>query len=119
MAGEQSGDVGDTNKGEIYDPVSDTWTPIPSPPGWSHVGDAPCCVLPDGRLLLGSIDDKRTAIYDPISKGASWTPAANKDDRSSEETWTLLPDNAILVAECTDHPKLRGILSIVTVGLVP
>src|SRR3954465_2374107 len=29
--GEQSGDVGNTKKGEIYDPVSDKWTPIPEP----------------------------------------------------------------------------------------
>lgn len=30
IGGEQIGDVGDTNKGEIYDPLSDIWTPIPS-----------------------------------------------------------------------------------------
>src|SRR5215468_52474 len=29
--GEQSGDKGDTNKGEIYDPVLDAWTPIALP----------------------------------------------------------------------------------------
>jgi hypothetical protein len=38
IGGEQSGDVGDTTKGEIYDPVSDTWSPMPSPPGWPTVG---------------------------------------------------------------------------------
>jgi hypothetical protein len=55
IGGEQSGDVGDTNKGEIYDPVSDSWTSIPSPPGWSQVGDASCCVLPDGRFMIGAL----------------------------------------------------------------
>jgi hypothetical protein len=30
--GEQSGAGGDTYKGEIYDPVTDTWTPIHTPP---------------------------------------------------------------------------------------
>src|SRR5712691_1445418 len=39
IGGEQSGDFPDTNKGEIYDPVSDVWSPIPSPPGWAIVGD--------------------------------------------------------------------------------
>jgi hypothetical protein len=52
IGGEQSGAGGDTNKGEIYDPVSDSWTPIPSPPGWAEVGDASCCILPDGRLMI-------------------------------------------------------------------
>ncbi len=40
IGGEQSGDIPDTNKGEIYDHVLDTWTSIPTPPGWSEVGDA-------------------------------------------------------------------------------
>jgi hypothetical protein len=31
IGGEQSGARGDTNKGEIYDPVSNTCSPIPSP----------------------------------------------------------------------------------------
>ena len=93
---------------EIYDPVADTWSNIPTPSGWTNIGDAPSCVLPDGRILLGSIipdpsGNNNTAIYNPLSN--TWIPAANKDDSSSEETWTLLPDNTILVAECTNHPK--------------
>src|ERR1700730_14810679 len=35
--GEQSGDTGDSNKGEIYDPVKDTWKPITAP-SWTQVG---------------------------------------------------------------------------------
>ena len=35
VGGEQDGDtIQDTNKGEIYDPFADTWTAIPTPPGW-------------------------------------------------------------------------------------
>ena len=40
---------------EIYDPVANTWTSIATPAGWSKIGDASCCVLPDGRVLIGSI----------------------------------------------------------------
>ncbi len=47
--GEQSGDVGDSNKGEIYDPANDSWQPIATPP-WTEVGDAVCCVLPNGPV---------------------------------------------------------------------
>ena len=63
IGGEQSGDVGDTNKGEIYDPVSDTWSPIPSPPGWTEVGDATCCVLHDGRFMIGALASPMCIIW--------------------------------------------------------
>jgi hypothetical protein len=91
---------------EIYDPLVDTWTVLGTPPGWAKIGDAPCCVLPDGRLLLGAIDTTNTAIYDPVAN--SWTDAgANgaKNDASSEETWTLLPDGSVLTAECINFGK--------------
>lgn len=95
--------IADLDTAEIYDPVLDTWTSIAAPPGWTAIGDAPCCVLPDGRLLLGSINDVKTAIYDPLAN--TWTAGPNKDDSSSEETWTLLPDETVLTAECNKHPK--------------
>jgi Kelch motif len=98
IGGEQSGAGGDTNKGEIYDPVSDSWTPIPSPPGWAIVGDASCCILPDGRLMIGALTTPQCAIYDPVAN--SWSAAANKAIRSNEETWILLADDTILTAQC-------------------
>jgi hypothetical protein len=88
---------------QIYDPVADSWTSVPVPPGWTNVGDAPSCVLPDGRLLLGDINSTRTAIFHPASK--SWTPGGIKDDKSSEEGWTLLPNDFILCPEVDNHPK--------------
>ncbi len=100
IGGEQSGAGGDTNTGEIYDPVSDTWSPIPSPPGWVNVGDAPCCILPDGRFMIGSIFGMppMCTIFDPVSN--SWSPAASKGSTASEETWILLPDDSIVTAQC-------------------
>jgi hypothetical protein len=98
IGGEQSGDVGFTTKGEIYDPASDTWTAMASPPGWTQVGDAVCCVLPDGRFMIGALTTTACAIYDPATN--SWTAAANKAVRSNEETWVLLPDDTIVTAQC-------------------
>jgi Kelch motif protein len=95
--GEQSGDVGETNKGQIYDPVADTWSDIPLP-SWSQVGDAACCVLPDGRVLVGDINSTNCIIYDPSTN--SWTSAGSKAVTSSEETWILLPDNTIVTCQC-------------------
>ena len=103
MAGGEYSDAGsETNKAEMYYPTIDWWAEIPSP-AWSEVGDAPCCVLPDGRILVGSIDSTETAIFDPVTE--TWTDAASKDDSSSEETWVLLPDETVLAVECSAHPK--------------
>jgi len=101
--GEYSDGGGELAAAEIFEPLLDYWTSVPPPPGWTAIGDAPCCVLPDGRLLLGSIEDTRTAIYDPML--GTWTAGPNKDDSSSEETWTLLPDETVLSVECANHPR--------------
>ena len=101
--GEYSDGGSDVDAAEIYDPIMNNWTSIATPAGWTNIGDAPCCVLPDGRILLGSINQKATAIYDP--QAGTWSASANKDDISSEETWTLLPDGTVLTAECAGHPK--------------
>lgn len=99
IGGEQSGAGGDTNKGEIYDPVSDTWNPMPSPPGWSTVGDAACNILPDGRLMIGALfPSTACAIYDPVSN--SWSAAASKVTSPNEETWIQLPDRTIVTVQC-------------------
>jgi len=99
IGGEQNGDFQDTNKGEIYDPVADTWTPLPTPP-LPNVGDASCCVLPDGRFLVGYINDVECVLYDPATN--SWSAAGNKQVRSNEETWVLLPDETIVTINCID-----------------
>ncbi len=88
---------------QVYNPVSNIWSIASVPPGWTNIGDAPCCMLPDGRLLVGSITTNKTAIYNP--KNNTWVPAADKKNAgSSEETWTLLPDETILSVDCEGHP---------------
>lgn len=91
----------DLDAAQIYDPVANTWTTIATP-GWGWVGDAPACTLADGRIIMGSINDTRTAIYDPATN--TWVAGPNKHDKSSEETWTLLPDGTVLSAEVTASP---------------
>src|SRR3954462_10711221 len=59
--GEYSNAGSETNTAEIYDPTLDTWTVIAAPAGWSQIGDGICCVLPDGRVLMGNLSDSRTA----------------------------------------------------------
>jgi hypothetical protein len=98
VGGEQSGAGGDTNRGEIYDPVTDSWAPISPPPGWATVGDAASCILPDGRLMIGALSTPECAIYDHATD--SWSAAASKAIRSNEETWILLPDETIVTVQC-------------------
>ncbi len=103
--GEYSDGGSDLDAAEIFQPLLNYWTSIPVPAGWTNIGDAPCCVLPDGRLMLGNIGNSSTAIYDPDLN--TWTAGANKDDSSSEETWTLLPDETVLAVECSNHPNVE------------
>ena len=89
---------------EIYDPVANTWKTIGTPAGWTQIGDAPSCVLADGRVLLGNINNNQCAIYDPVAN--TWTAGPTKDDtRCTEETWVLLADQTVLCLECDRQPR--------------
>jgi hypothetical protein len=99
----------DYRAAEIYDPKTDVWTPIATPVGWTHIGDASSCVLPDGRVLLGNANTnafpQATAIWDPES--GSWSDGGASLDLNSEEGWTLLPDGTILAVQCTNVPNAQ------------
>lgn len=95
--GEQSGAGSDINKGEIYDPVANTWTNMALPP-WTQVGDAASCTLPDGRVLVGALLSGNCLIYDPGTD--AWSTAGTQAGRTNEETWVLLPDDTIVTVQC-------------------
>jgi Kelch motif len=95
--GEQTGSGVDFNRGEIYDPVRDTWTSIATPP-WTLVGDAASCTLPDGRVLVGALLSGNCLIYDPGTD--TWSIAGAQPGRTNEETWILLPDDTIITVQC-------------------
>ena len=88
---------------EIYDPVANTWTTLPTPPGWIRIGDAPGCVLPDGRFIVGQVAARDVAIYDPATN--AWTAAADKINWVGEESWSLLPDGTIHAVDCSSPPN--------------
>ena len=91
------------NAAEIYNPVANTWTTLGTPAGWTLIGDAPGCVLPDGRFFVGQVTTRRTAIYDPVTN--TWTAAADKINRVSEESWSLLFDGSIHAVDCSNPPN--------------
>jgi hypothetical protein len=94
------------NAAEIYDPISNNWTGISTPPGFNEIGDASSCLLPDGRFMIGAPNSSNIAIYDPTTN--AWTSAASKT--SNEETWVLLPDETVLTVDCIGHPKTEKYL---------
>jgi hypothetical protein len=85
---------------EMYDPVANTWTTLPVPAGWVRIGDAPGCVLPDGRFFVGQVATRNTAIYNPATN--AWTAAADKTNTVGEESWSLLPDGTIHAVDCSN-----------------
>lgn len=106
LGGEYSGPAGAknvTNKGEIYDPVSNSWSPIANFPQ-NAFGDDPTVILPDGRVLAGYIFGPQTYIYDPASNTWSQTGTKLRGDRSDEETWTKLPDGGVLSYDIWQSP---------------
>jgi Kelch motif len=101
--GEYSNAGGWTDKTEIYDPITDVWTEVAPPPAWGGVGDAPCAVLPDGRVLVGHFGSTKTALYDPDTD--TWTAGPLKGSSSSEESWVLLPDDTVITVRCNSSKR--------------
>ena len=97
----------DSPLGEIFDPVTSQWTPLTKPATFNYIqGDVPACVLADGRVLVGGINNPpQTAIWDPAYN--TWTAAGTggaKVATPSEETWTLLPDGSVLAVDVFSQP---------------
>ena len=93
-----------TNQGAIYDPTTDAWSNLPAPSGWNNIGDAQCCVLPDGRFFLGDPFNTNSALLDPAT--LIWTAGGGgKTDRNDEEGWTLLPDGTVLTVDALNAPN--------------
>ncbi len=93
VGGEYSGSGASNlnNTGEIYDPVTNTWTPTANYPQGSF-GDDPSEVLSNGTVLGGYVFSSYTAIYNPTTN--TWTATAGSKvdgDRSDEEAWVKLP----------------------------
>ena len=85
----------DTNTGEIYDPVTNTWTPTPNFPQ-ANFGDDYAILLPNGKVLCGYLFGPQTYLYEPTSN--TWAQSGTKlrNDASDEENWALLPGGIVL-----------------------
>ena len=96
----------DTSASEIYDPVANAWSTISPPQGVTNIGDSPCCMLADGRFLLGSYNSTASFLRDPAT--GNWTVAAANSgmgDSGAEETWVLMADGTVVVPQCSNAPN--------------
>jgi hypothetical protein len=84
------------NSGEIYYPLANTWTTLPSIPWISSFGDDPSELLPDGTVLCGYLSGPQTYVYNPTTDRWSQGPTKLYGDGSDEETWVKLSDGSIL-----------------------
>ena len=85
----------DSNAGEIYNSVTNTWSgiaPFPEP----NFGDDCLEVLPNGTVLAGYINGPQTFIYNPATNVWSQGPTKLRNDQSDEENWVELPGGSIL-----------------------
>jgi len=94
-----------TNKGAVYDPIANTWTPLSPPAQFDFIGDSPSVVLPNGKFVLGQKMTMRMAELDPHT--LTWTSLAStgKSDWNAEEGWTLLPNGTFLTADVLNSPN--------------
>ena len=95
LGGEYSSAGSWTRTGEIFNPLTNSWSDTTSFPQ-SQFGDGQTVLLPDGKLLAGYLSGVQTYLYTPSTN--SWASTGNKlhGDRSNEETWVLLPDGDVL-----------------------
>ena len=94
-----------TTLGAIYDPLANTWTSVSPPSGWSYIGDAQSCILPNGTMLLAYLVNGQMASFN--ASNLTWTnmSTSGKADRFDEENWTLLPTGNMLTIDVTDIPN--------------
>jgi ELWxxDGT repeat protein len=84
------------NDGQIYNPVTNTWTTIAAAPAGTSFGNGPTMLLADGTVLAGSLIGPQTYTYDPVKDIWSNGPSKLYGDSSNHESWTKLPDGSIL-----------------------
>ena len=88
----------ESNRGAIYDPVANSWTPVNPPSGWPQIGDAVATVLANGKFMMGELSTTRTVLFNPSTLG--WQAVGTgKADINSEEGWSLLPNGQVLTVD--------------------
>ncbi len=87
-----------TNKGEIYNPITNMWTPVSPPSGWTSIGDAQSVVLTNGTFMMANCCTEQQALLNASTM--TWTATGSgKFDENDEEGWNLLPGGKVLTVD--------------------
>jgi hypothetical protein len=87
-----------TNLGAIYNPLTNIWTVVNPPTGWSTIGDAQGVVLANGTFMQANCCTTEAALLNPTN--LTWTATGTgKFDVYDEEGWTLLPNKQVLTVD--------------------
>ena len=98
-----------TNKGAIYNPVTNKWGAVAPPTGWTNIGDAESDLLSNGTFMLAQACQNCTSS-DPLlttdyalfnTTGRNWLvqPGEFKNDPNDEEGWTLQQNGQVLTVD--------------------
>src|SRR5262249_4055019 len=91
----------ETNQGSIYNPVTNAWTSVNPPVGWTQIGDSPGAVLDDGTFTMGQNISRRQVLFNATT--LTWTPTGTgKADNYSEEGFCKLPTGELLLVDCAN-----------------
>jgi hypothetical protein len=105
-----------SDKGAIYNPLTNTWASVAPPPGWTNMGDAASDVLTNGTFMLQQpcqtcIRNPDLAVDDALlnAKTLTWRviPGAGKNDPNDEEGWTLEPSGQLLTLDVWVSPQTQ------------
>jgi Kelch motif len=111
MGGQFNGtDASNTNLGAIYDPITDTWTPVAAPSGasWSQIGNAPGIVLPNGTSMLGSCCASPPVDALLNASTLSWTATgAPGNNTQIGQSYTVLQTGKVLTIDVWDPPNAQ------------
>jgi Kelch motif len=94
----------ETNQGSIYNPLTNTWTKVNPPSGWSTIGDSPAIVQPNGVFMMGQGGQPSTLQVTFNESTLTWNSItkSGKADGFSEEGFALLPSGEILDVDTED-----------------
>ncbi|MEP7169478.1 MAG: BNR-repeat neuraminidase N-terminal domain-containing protein, partial [Bacteroidota bacterium] len=107
------GEYGTGNaQGEVYDPLTNTWTMTPSQ--GNSFSDANSEILPDGRVLQALVSFtfnlRGTMLWDPIAN--TYTLGPQCLGSHNESVWLKLPDSSIIMVDIGSTNSERYIPSL-------
>jgi len=88
-----------TTLGAHYNPLTNAWSSVAAPTGWTTIGDAQSVILPNGQMMLANCCTTQQAILTKLSP-ITWTATGTgKTDWNDEEGWNLLPNGKVLTVD--------------------